>query len=88
MCANCDALVAELSGKPAKPKQKIVVSFTYDEDTRLWDPVVHGTHDPIEARQAFSAVVITCQQLNAKLLSYAMSDGIAEKQYRIIPAVQ
>lgn len=61
----------------------IEVIFQYDEATRKWDPVVKGVVDKIEARQAFSAVVLTCQELDSDLLILTL----VSDDYKITPAV-
>lgn len=49
----------------------IEVRFQYDEQARKWDPLVVGTASPDEAREAFAAVVLTCQMLDPDLLEYS-----------------
>lgn len=48
----------------------IEIKFQYDEQARKWDPLVVGTSDPNEAREAFAAVVKTCQLLDPQLLQH------------------
>lgn len=65
---------------------QVTVTFMYNEAAGKWSPYVHGVENETEARQAFSAVVITCQQLNRELLPATKvfeDDG----EYEIIPAV-
>ncbi len=64
----------------------IKVVFTYDEETRLWDPVVEGAATELEARQAFNAVVITAQCLKQRLLRHTKTETTSNG-FRIIPAV-
>lgn len=45
------------------------VIFKHDDDVKKWEIKVVGTTDPIEARQAFSAVVLTCKELPVSLLT-------------------
>ena len=64
-------------GKPFR------VVFTYDETSSLWEPSVENCEDKVEARQGFSAVVLTCQGLNPNLLVHTqVSDDMV-----ITPAV-
>lgn len=37
------------------------VTFIYDEKSEKWDVEVSGLTDPIEVKQAFNAVVLTCR---------------------------
>lgn len=46
------------------------VSFDYDEESKKWIPWVSGAGNSTEARQAFSAVVVTCQMLDERLLNH------------------
>lgn len=64
----------------------IQVTFNYDEAMRKWEAVVTGVENAIEARQSFSAVVLTCQMLNPNLLHYTrvIVDG---NTFKIEPAV-
>ena len=64
----------------------VEVTFLYDEQSRKWDPVVRGAVDSVEARQAFAAVVLSCQRLQSQLLALAKTEQ-AESGIRIIPAV-
>lgn len=65
----------------------VKVIFEYDETTRKWDPVVIGTTSAVEARQAFSAVVITCQELDPNLLSFSKTAVLDATSFSIRPAV-
>ena len=61
----------------------VQVIFTYDETDGRWESQVTGAENCEEARHAFSAVVITCQMLDRKLLQHArISDD-----HVVIPAV-
>ncbi len=64
----------------------VKVVFTHDDLCRKWDAHVEGAKDVVEARQAFSAVVLTCQELNPSLLKHtrALTYGT---QHTIVPAV-
>ena len=62
------------------------VTFAFDEVTRKWEATVSGVKTEVEGRQAFSAVVLTCQKLNPALLNWTRTvddNGII----KIIPAV-
>lgn len=62
------------------------VIFTYDKQARKWESTVEGANTNIEARQAFSAVVLTCQELDPTLLTGAQSESFGD-HHKIIPAV-
>lgn len=66
------------------------VIFEYDEESRKWEVEVHDAGDIIEARQAFSAVVLSCQELEADILEHTKTEVItyAPSDIRIIPAVR
>jgi len=49
----------------------VQVIFTHDDECKKWEVQVTGTTDKVEARQAFTAVVLTCQMADPKLLEYA-----------------
>lgn len=75
---------------------KTRVSFWYDEEANRWEPVVDGVADETEARQAFSAVVLTCQYLLPSLLDKAKVEGhggfkesgsSCPRFYKITPAI-
>lgn len=38
------------------------VTFIYDESTHKWDVIVSGVESPLEALQAFNAVLLTSRQ--------------------------
>jgi hypothetical protein len=61
----------------------IEVKFQYDGQARKWDPLVVGTADPNEAREAFAAVVLTCHMLDPKLLGHTQ----ITEDFHIRPAV-
>jgi hypothetical protein len=63
------------------------VLFTYDAETRLWDPTVEGETTMLEARQAFNAVISTMQELDPALLNYSKVTT-SENGFRIHPAVR
>lgn len=63
------------------------VIFEYDEKARKWSPVVEGAEDNVEARQAFSAVVITCRELRPALLVHTQVSVLSENRHLIVPAV-
>lgn len=65
---------------------KAKVIFVYDEVARKWETMVTGVINPVEARQAFSAVVITCQTLDQSLLKQTLVKG-TDAGYQITPAV-
>jgi hypothetical protein len=62
------------------------VIFEYDEDAAKWAVLVTEASDETEAKQAFAAVVMTCQMLIARLQVQALTaqtpEGVA-----IAPAV-
>lgn len=74
---------------------KTKVTFVYDEEANRWEPIVDGVADETEARQAFSAVVLTCQYLLPNLLDKAKVEGRGGKEegkgrprhYKITPAI-
>lgn len=63
----------------------VTVTFTYNEAFSKWEPVVDGAENAQEASDAFAAVVITCKNLNTKMLAHSKS--IPLTKYGIIPAV-
>lgn len=64
----------------------ITVRFDYDEPSRRWEAWVSGASSDEEARQAFSAVVLTCMGLDPGLLGSSLVEG-TEYGHRITPAV-
>lgn len=66
--------------------EKVVVSFIYDEDAKKWETIVTGVINSTEARQAFSAVVLTCQMSDASLLGLTLVSPEGEG-YKITPVV-
>lgn len=58
------------------------VIFTYDETACKWEASVEGATDKTEARQGFSAVVVTCQELDRSLLRHAQ----VSEDFKITPA--
>lgn len=62
------------------------VIFTYDEEAKKWEAIVTGAKDATEARQGFSAVVMTCQRLKSGLLNHAKVEQV-DDFYSITPAV-
>lgn len=73
----------KVPGTGDEPPVPVQVVFTYNETYSKWDVHVRGATSKLEARQAFSAVVITCQRLNHNLLIHALVDN----DHRVIPAV-
>jgi len=83
---------------------KVVVSFEYDETSTKWEVSVKGAHSEIDARDAFSSVVLTCLDLNPDLLKHTQVElqaniksvtlnsrglrGRTEPVYSITPAVR
>lgn len=60
------------------------VIFIYCEASCKWDVLVSGVADDVEARQAFNAVVITCQDATPKLDANKASLASSEPNvYRI-----
>jgi hypothetical protein len=64
----------------------VKVSFKYDAETRRWETIVSGVLTAGEACEAFTAVVMTCELLDAKLQPRALVEAYGEG-YKIIPAV-
>jgi hypothetical protein len=64
------------------------VIFTYDEPTGKWEATVEGALNRTDARQAFSAVVLTCQQLLPVLLclTKVIEQGPDKDVFAITPA--
>lgn len=62
------------------------VEFRYDEASRRWDSFVIGASTALEARQAFTATVITVRQLQPTLLALSKVEETPDG-YHIIPAV-
>lgn len=65
----------------------VQVIFTHDDDKMSWEAKVIGAEDHNEARQAFNAVVLTCQQLNPNLLNQTKVIPHVEGDFEIVPAV-
>lgn len=68
----------------------VKVTFQYDEPTHKWEVFADGVESHTEAREAFSAVVITCQELKSDLLQHTFVNKIESEGstwYRIVPAV-
>jgi hypothetical protein len=72
----------------------VQVVFEHDDTCKKWEVFVRGAADAVEARQAFSAVVLTCHQLREHLLTrtLAKEETIFYRenyvtQYKITPAV-
>lgn len=67
------------------------VTFEYDEPSKKWEVFVDGASTPIEARQAFAAVVATCHEISVELQRHALVNLIASTlipiRYIITPAV-
>ncbi len=70
------------------------VIFSYDEVSCKWEATVEGAKDAKEAGQAFNAVALTCQQLDARLLKHNKIEeevvginGVFVLVFKIIPAV-
>lgn len=47
--------------------QTTKVTFIYDEPTKKWEVIVSGVTTPLEALQAFNAVLLTCRQATVGL---------------------
>lgn len=62
------------------------VIFTYDEESRKWEATVEGAENAIEAQQGFNAVVVTCQELNPRLLNFHLVEKV-EDGFKIVPVV-
>lgn len=62
------------------------VVFTYDETARKWLPSIEGAKDSTEALQGFTAVVLTCQQLDEKILDKSLAIAVFD-HFNIVPAV-
>ena len=70
----------------------VTVEFTHDDEVKKWEAHVIGAATSVEARQAFSAIVLTCQALNPDLLKVAVViEKIGKRKgtkriFEIIPA--
>ena len=76
-----------------KTKNLVTVSFTHDENCKLWEVKVHNVEDEKQAKQAFYAVVVTCQMINANLQQHAKVQKSEDSEdnentFIITPAVQ
>jgi hypothetical protein len=58
------------------------VSFVYDEYFRKWEVFVTGVKNNLEARQAFNAVVITCEDAIPKVDSNR-AEQLEDGSYKI-----
>ncbi len=67
------------------------ITFEYDEPSRKWEVFVDGASTPVEARQAFAAVVATCHEIDVEFQRHALVNLIASTsipvRYIITPAV-
>jgi len=64
------------------------VIFTYDEAARKWEAHAEGCTEALEARQAFAAVVITCQQSAYQLTQTIVKNRPGEQQaYNLEPVI-
>ena len=67
------------------------VTFEYDEPSKKWEVFVDGASTPIEARQAFAAVVATCHEISVELQAHALVDSTRSMavpgRYTVTPAV-
>lgn len=62
------------------------VCFSYDEDSRKWECFVGGVASELEAKQAFNAVLLTCDKKTVSLLHLVIASD--NGFYQIIPAVE
>lgn len=62
------------------------IIFIYDEPSRKWQVVATGCKDKNEARQAFNAVLLTCQSLDVIIATQSKVKEHPEG-FEIIPAV-
>jgi len=62
----------------------VKVIFTYDEQHRKWEATIQGVTSPVEARQAFNAVVVTCRQTSVTL-DHKVEE--IDGGYKIIPVI-
>lgn len=65
----------------------VSVTFKYCDETKKWDPVVHGAKSRLEALQAFNAVVLSCKELDSDLLEFGQTEMVDSFNVRIHPAV-
>jgi hypothetical protein len=70
-------------GRKSLEEKMFRVIFTYDEIHRKWEAKVEGATNKVEARQGFSAVVVSCQELDPMLLIHTQ----VSDDYKITPAV-
>lgn len=64
----------------------VQVTFTYDEILKKWDPIVTGASDELDAKQAFTAVILTAQMLDINLLLHTKTKQDGDSVH-IIPAI-
>lgn len=75
---------------------KTRVTFTHDDECQKWEATVDGVANEAEAAQAFAAVVVTCKQLEVRLLPYTRVEqlhecagwDLGEARFKITPAVE
>lgn len=65
----------------------VKVVFHYDENVCKWEPIVEGVDTALEAVQAFSAVVLSCQLLELRLLPLARV-LYSDEKYIVTPCVR
>lgn len=62
------------------------ITFIYNDELKKWQVVVSGVENETEAVEAFTAVVMTCQMLNPRVLAQSpVKDHVLG--FEIIPAV-
>lgn len=66
------------------------VIFTYDDVAKKWTATVTGVENENEALQAFTAVLITMNMVEAKLQDKALVSKTLDNdnEFMVIPAVQ
>ena len=65
----------------------VEVKFQYDESLEKWSAHVTNVDNSQIAREAFCAVVMTCQMINPYLQQQAVVEKAADGSYRITPAI-
>lgn len=64
----------------------VSVVFKHEDETKTWTVHVEGAETELQARQAFSAVVLTCLDLNPELLPHTVvKPTLSYVGYEIIP---
>ena len=67
----------------------VKVVFSHDNEFKKWTIKVENAVDSTEALQAFTAVIISCKQLQSVLLSYTQIKPLPLEDhiFEVVPAV-